>query len=67
MPVIAVECPLLAEIQVVPRKFFRPEHYARGVFVKECFTMRRELPKVYEPQQVENPVHNQNAATAASR
>ena len=33
MPVIAKECPRFAEIQVVPRKSFRPELYARGVFI----------------------------------
>lgn len=32
MPVIAFECPVKPEIQVVPRKIFRPEQFAQDVF-----------------------------------
>ncbi len=58
MPVIAFECPFW-EIQVVPRKvYFRPEQFARGVFLFEgVLIMAKELPKVYEPQQVENEIY----------
>ena len=35
-PLQQKESPFYAEIQVVPRKIFRPEPLARDIFVKEC-------------------------------
>ena len=57
MPVIAVECPEISEIQVVPRKFFVLSILLGTFLFKGVFYMARELPKVYEPQQVESRIY----------
>jgi valyl-tRNA synthetase len=51
--------PAAAGIQVVPRNvYFRPEPCAQGFFsFKGVLKMARELPKVYEPQQVEARIY----------
>ena len=56
-----------AGIQVVPRILFALKSYDFGAFfisvlkiktqTKEKIKMARELPKVYEPQQVENEIY----------
>ncbi|MBO5918512.1 MAG: hypothetical protein J6Q14_07080, partial [Oscillospiraceae bacterium] len=48
------DCPTIACV--------RPEQIARGDFLcpeKECIDQMKELPKVYEPQEVESRIYEQ--------
>ena len=58
MPVIAIECPFMG-IQVVPRNVYSALSFLlRAFFIwKGDLHMLKELPKVYEPQQVEQEIY----------
>ena len=58
MPVIAIECPSWG-IQVVPRNVYSALSKSSGrfLFLKGDLLMLKELPKVYEPQQVEQEIY----------
>ena len=58
MPVIAIECPFMG-IQVVPRNVYSAlSRMLRAFFIwKGDLRMLKELPKVYEPQQVEQEIY----------
>ena len=58
MPVIAIECPFTG-IQVVPRNVYSALSFLlRAFFIwKGDLHMLKELPKVYEPQQVEQEIY----------
>ena len=58
MPVIAIECPFMG-IQVVPRNVYSAlSRKLRAFFIwKGDLHMLKELPKVYEPQQVEQEIY----------
>ena len=57
MPVIAIECPQLREFRWYHGNLFVLSVLLGAFFVKGVFVMARELPKVYEPQQVENRIY----------
>ena len=57
MPVTALKCPIFGNSGGTTECNFRPEPLARGVFRKGEICMSKELPKVYEPQQVEQEIY----------